>query len=384
MRSAWCHTTECSPHPLPRHCYGAVSAGQCSCPANSAKSIVQSERYIRTLCTGGHPPSSHHLKPQPGPRGAWKCYKKMQTRTPLPAMGPQAQNGPVVVGGWGFPCSPLQGAHSPTARGHMGDMRRDTRGHPGGTRVRVGSPEGPRDPHSVSRAAGPRLTAWYPVDDITTLVSMATASHGCLCSRSYVTAQPDRRRTPRHRTALHGTTRHHTAPRHHTPARQHPAGTQPGPVTPHRHSPMGPTLPGSWWWSTAAPRGTRTAPLPRPASTKTLHPKTSLVAPPTLQPHPSAMTAPEQSPEPRLWGSSSCCPTQPSAPIVGSPQLSPTASWGPHAGCILAARSPSTSTTNTERGPEWPREVGSTGMLSFAVPRAQPRPPSLSLQTGRG
>lgn len=46
-----------------------------------------------------------------------------------------------------------------------------------------GTPPGERSPR------GPRLTAWYPADDITVQVSMATASHGRLGSRSYVTAQ---------------------------------------------------------------------------------------------------------------------------------------------------------------------------------------------------
>lgn len=53
---------------------------------------------------------------------------------------------------------------------------------------------GPGTPPGEQSPRGPRLTALYPADDITVLVSMATASHGRLGSRSYVTAQAAGRR----------------------------------------------------------------------------------------------------------------------------------------------------------------------------------------------
>lgn len=67
------------------------------------------------------------------------------------------------------------GWHRGTRAARQGDELETWRGS--------GTPPGERSPR------GPRLTAWYPTDDITVQVSMATASHGRLGSRSYVTAQ---------------------------------------------------------------------------------------------------------------------------------------------------------------------------------------------------
>lgn len=119
-----------------------------------------------------------------------------------------------------------------------------------------GTPPGERSPR------GPRLAALYPADDITVLVSMATASHGRLGSRSYVTAQAAGRRP---RTA---------------PAPQPPAPTgrrRRGP------GPMGPALPSSTQQTPAAPQGAR-APIRRPHnSTQTSQP---------LHPRPRALSSP--------------------------------------------------------------------------------------------
>lgn len=95
---------------------------------------------------------------------------------------------------------------------------------------------GPGTPSGEQSPRGPRLTAWYPADDITVLVSMATASHGRLGSRSYVTAQA---------TGL----RPHMAPspRPTTTCRCPPASAHP--------DPMGPALPGSTRQRPAAPWG---------------------------------------------------------------------------------------------------------------------------------
>lgn len=230
-------------------------------------------------------------------------------------------------------CTQLHGmeTHGGHAEGHEGTR--------GGTRVGVGSPEGPRDPHSVSRAAGPRLTAWYPVDDITTLVSMVTESHGCLCSRSYVTAQPDRHRTPRHSTAPHGTPAPHPIPPSpcgHTARPCDPASPQPHgantaglPVMEHSRTTGHPLSPGSWVQAPAAPH----SPVP------------------PLWAAPRGLTAQSRPPQHHR-----------------GPMLAP--AWLPGAPHLVVP----TSRTNTER-PRVARGGGGTGMLSFAVPRAQPRPP---------
>lgn len=263
----------------------------------------------------------------------------MQTRTPPPAVGLRPQNGPTAVRGWGLSmlsspgCTQLHGmeTHGGHAEGHEGTR--------GGTRVGVGSPEGPRDPHSVSRAAGPRLTAWYPVDDITTLVSMVTESHGCLCSRSYVTAQPDRRRTPRHRTAPHGTPAPHPIPPSpcgHTARPCDPSSPQPHgantarlPVMEHSRTTGHPLSPGSWVQAPAAPH----SPVP------------------PLWAAPRGLTAQSRPPQHHR-----------------GPMLAP--AWLPGAPHLVVP----TSRTNTGRGPGWPGERGAQGCSALLSPGRSPGP----------
>lgn len=212
--------------------------------------------------------------------------------------------------------------------------RGDTRGHQGGG----GQPRGASGPpqREQSRGASPhRLvpgrrhhhTGFYgnrePRLPLLPLLCNSTAGQ---------TPDP---------TAPHGTAQHPGTPSHH-----HPAGTQPGPVTLIATAPWG-----------------QHCPAPGDGA----------------QPHHRAST------EPRLLGSGSRCPTQPSAPIVGSapwphnPEPSPTAPQGPHAGSSLAARSPSPGGADQRdqhrERPRVARGGGGTGMLSFAVPSAQPRPP---------
>lgn len=77
----------------------------------------------------------------------------------------------------------MAGAHLPLGAGWHRGTRAAGQGDVLETRRGSGTPPGEGSPR------GPRLTAWYPADDITMQVSMATASHGRLGSRSYVTAQ---------------------------------------------------------------------------------------------------------------------------------------------------------------------------------------------------
>lgn len=77
----------------------------------------------------------------------------------------------------------MAGAHHPLGAGWHRGTRAVWQGDVLETWQGSGTPPGERSPR------GPRLTAWYPADDITVQVSMATASHGRLGSRSYVTAQ---------------------------------------------------------------------------------------------------------------------------------------------------------------------------------------------------
>lgn len=77
----------------------------------------------------------------------------------------------------------MAGAHLPLGAGWHRGTRAAWQGDVLETWQGSGTPPGERSPR------GPRLTAWYPADDITVQVSMATASHGRLGSRSYVTAQ---------------------------------------------------------------------------------------------------------------------------------------------------------------------------------------------------
>lgn len=285
MRSAWCHTTECSPHPLPRHCYGAVSAGQCSCPASSAKSIVQSERYIRTLCTGGHPPGSHHLKPQPGPWGAWKCYKQNANRDISAGHGTPTSEW--ARGGWGLGFSMLSspGCTQPHCTGTHGGHAEGHKGTPGGHQGESGQPRGPSGPPQCeqSRGASPhRLVpgrrhhhaGFYgnsePRLPLLPLLCNSTAGQA-----------PDP-------TAPHGTAWHHTAP-HGTPA------PHPSPPASCRHTarPCDPTSP--------QPHGANTARLVVVEHSCT-----------TGHPHcPTAPTCQHQDSAPQdLAG----CPSHPSAP----------------------------------------------------------------------
>lgn len=105
---------------------------------------------------------------------------------------------------------------SPTQPRSHGRVRAAARGQRGAAGAGVaqgpGSPGRPQDPPGSAEPTGPCLAARYPADDITVLVSMATASHGRLGSRSYVTrsrpdAGPARHPGTRHRAPSLGTPR---------------------------------------------------------------------------------------------------------------------------------------------------------------------------------
>lgn len=127
----------------------------------------------------------------------------------------------------------VAGAHHPLGAGWHRGTRAVWQGDVLETWQGSGTPPGERSPR------GPRLTAWYPADDITVQVSMATASHGRLGSRSYVTAQAAGRWP-------------HMAP---APRPTASDGWRAGPPAPAHHDPTGLALLGSTRQAPAAPWG---------------------------------------------------------------------------------------------------------------------------------